>query len=484
MKVRAMPIFSNDGFTESDEEIYNPKRRISFNQNVHVFDMSKPAPKSPKRSKVITPILKQSPNVSSDEEIDYLKPKRTPIPKSPKSSRNTGNIQSKAFLDEVINELQNHQQKVNNDLVTIPVSPRVPPKNENNNKSYLPKNENNNKSFGHRRSPSSHDFYKSYVTAEDQIINSTEKYQVIIDITNCKKEDLQIKAKENILEVNGKILEAKTDGTNVTIDFSKKFNMPNVCQTNEITSIISENQLIITAPKIPEIKTGFRNVPIVFSQENSEDNKKRSANEVELNGRLGRKLSQLGQKYNEIDQQDEKPSFRGNRSDRIFGIRHGINMKPVEMPGFDFNSFKNDFNSDDLSMEFENDMKNNFPSQFEPSKWASFHDELLKTVDPNARVTNIPINVEGQIVKPKFGSCHSQDADLTEFLESQNERLQKVDKFRHVQRVPVENRATFRNNDLDENIIKASKWASASQPWYQANLDQDGDSKTVKISCL
>merc|ERR1712193_119343 len=225
------------------------------------------------------------------------------------------------------------------------------------------------------------------------------------------------------------------------------------------------------APKIPEIKTGFRNVPIVFSQENSEDHKKRSANEAELNGRLGRKLSQLGQKYNEIDQQDEKPSFRGNRSDRIFGIRHGINMKPVEMPGFDFNSFKND-------------LKNNFPSQFEPSKWASFHDELLKTVDPNARVTNIPINVEGQFVKPKFGSCHSTDADLTEFLESHNERLQKVDKFRHVQRVPVETRATFRNNDLDENIIKASKWASASQPWYQANLDQDGDSKTVKISCL
>merc|ERR1712223_2347443 len=127
-----------------------------------------------------------------------------------------------------------------------------------------PKNENNNKSFGHRRSPSSHDFYKSYVAAEDQIINSTEKYQVIIDITNCKKEDLQIKAKENILEVNGKILEAKTDGTNVTINFSKKINTPNVCQTNEITSIISENRLIITAPKIPEIKTGFRMFLLYF----------------------------------------------------------------------------------------------------------------------------------------------------------------------------------------------------------------------------
>merc|ERR1719400_1023920 len=178
---------------------------------------------------------------------------------------------------------------------------------------YHQKNENENKSYGHRRSPSSHDFFKSHSTVEDQIINSHEKYQVIIDITNCKKDDLQIKAKENLLEIDGKILEAKKDGTNVTINFSKKFNLPNVCQTKEITSIISENQLIITAPKMPEIKTGFRSVPIVFSQENSEDGKKKSVNENE---------------------QDEKPTtFRGNRSDRIFGIRHGINMKPIEMPG-------------------------------------------------------------------------------------------------------------------------------------------------------
>merc|ERR1719400_2356104 len=178
---------------------------------------------------------------------------------------------------------------------------------------YHQKNENENKSYGHRRSPSSHDFFKSHSTVEDQIINSHEKYQVIIDITNCKKDDLQIKAKENLLEIDGKILEAKKDGTNVTINFSKKFNLPNVCQTKEITSIISENQLIITAPKMPEIKTGFRSVPIVFSQENSEDGKKKSVNEKE---------------------QDEKPTtFRGNRSDRIFGIRHGINMKPIEMPG-------------------------------------------------------------------------------------------------------------------------------------------------------
>jgi len=470
MKVKAMPVFSNDSFTDSDEEICKSKRRISFDENVHVFDMSKPAPKSPKRSKVITPILKQSPNVSSDEETEYLKPKKIPIPKSPKSSRNTGTMQSKAFLDEVISELKNHQQKVNNDLVTIPISP---------------KNENETKSYGHRRSPSSHDFFKSHTVVEDQIINSNEKYQVIIDITNCKKEDLQIRAKENLLEVDGKILEAKKDGTNVTINFSKRFNLPNVCQTSEITSTISDNQLTITAPKMPEIKTGFRNVPIVFSQDNVDNNKKKPVHEKEQNARLGRKLSQLGLKYSEIDQHDEKPISKGNRSDRIFGIRHGLNMTPVELPGFDFNSF----NNDDLSLEFENNIRKNFPSEFEPSKWVSFHDELLKTVEPNTKVTNVPIVFEEKSTKPKFGSCHSQDANLTELYEYKNGRFQvqpppKSDKFRHVQRMPVENRAPFKNSDLDENIIKASKWASASQPWFQTDLGQDADSKTVKISCL
>merc|ERR1711978_400581 len=60
------------------------------------------------------------------------------------------------------------------------------------------------------------------------------------------------------------------------------------------TSTISENQLTITAPKMTEIKTGFRNVPIVFSQEKIEDNRKKIVHEKEQNARLGRKLSQLG----------------------------------------------------------------------------------------------------------------------------------------------------------------------------------------------
>ena len=107
--------------SEFEQDFIKPNRRISFNEKVHVFDMSKPAPspKTPKRSKIITPILKQSPNTSSDEECDYLPPtyKQTqPIYKQSepdcKQSRNTGTMGSKAFLDEVISELKNHQQKV------------------------------------------------------------------------------------------------------------------------------------------------------------------------------------------------------------------------------------------------------------------------------------------------------------------------------------------------------------------------------------
>ena len=105
----------------------------------------------------------------------------------------------------------------------------------------------------------------------------TEKYQVIIGITGitgCKKDEIQIKAKENVLSVDGKLLEVKPDGTKVAISFSKRFNLPNDCQMNEITSNVSNNQLLITAPKKTLVKTGFRSVPIVFSQENSKDEKK------------------------------------------------------------------------------------------------------------------------------------------------------------------------------------------------------------------
>merc|ERR1711944_104137 len=102
-----IPIFTN--FTK--EQDFKP-RRISFNDEVHFFDMSKPPPK---QSKIITPILKQSPNVSSDEDEPQIG--------TPKTMKNSGN-QNKAFMDEVINELKHHQQKINNDLVTIPLSPK------------------------------------------------------------------------------------------------------------------------------------------------------------------------------------------------------------------------------------------------------------------------------------------------------------------------------------------------------------------------
>merc|ERR1711992_157459 len=294
-------------------------RRISFNEEVHVFDMSKPPPKSPRQSKIITPILKQSPNVSSDEEESQIG--------TPKSMKNSGN-QNKAFLNEVINELKQHQQKINNDLVTIPLSP---------------KHHDEKKSYGHRRSPSSHDFFKSHQNViDDQVLNMTDKFQVIIDITGCKQDDLQIKAKENIIKIEGKILEAKKDGTSVTINFCKRFNLPNQCDTKDITSNIANNQLVVTAPKMVN-GSRFRTIPILLSNEEI----------FAQNDRLGKKLKNLGRKYSEIEEAEhEKPA----KNDKLFEIRYGQNMRPVEIPGFDF-SLKSGFNDDF------------FKNQFDTSKW-------------------------------------------------------------------------------------------------------------------
>jgi len=89
--------------------------------------------------------------------------------------------------------------------------------------------------------------------------------------------------------------------------------------------------------------------------------------------------------------------------------------------------------------------------------------------------------------KPKFGSCDRQEEG--DFSEIENSRFhikpaQRQDKFRNIQRIPIENRANFKNDNLEENIIKASKLASANQPWFQSGFENNSDFKGVKVSSL
>ena len=89
--------------------------------------------------------------------------------------------------------------------------------------------------------------------------------------------------------------------------------------------------------------------------------------------------------------------------------------------------------------------------------------------------------------KPKFGSCDCQEeGDLSEIENSRFhiKPAQRQDKFRNIQRVPIENRANFKNENLEENIIKASKLASANQPWFQSGFENHSDFKGVKVSSL
>ena len=89
--------------------------------------------------------------------------------------------------------------------------------------------------------------------------------------------------------------------------------------------------------------------------------------------------------------------------------------------------------------------------------------------------------------KPKFESCHSQEGDFFEMQENSRFHIkpaQRQDKFKNIQRVPIENRANFKNENLEENIIKASKLASANQPWFQSGFENNSDFKGVKVSSL
>merc|ERR1719189_462140 len=205
--------------------------------------------------------------------------------------------------------------QINNDLVTIPLSP---------------KHHDEKKSYGHRRTPLFHCFFTVHRNViDDQVLNLTDKFQVIIDITGCKQDDLQIKAKENIIKIEGKILEAKKDGTSVTINFCKRFNLPNQCDTKDITSNISNNQLVITAPKMVK-GSRFRTIPILLSDEENSIEKKKSNEEIiAQNDRLGKKLKNLGRKYSEIEEAEhEKPA----KNDKYSEIEEAEHEKPVEMP--------------------------------------------------------------------------------------------------------------------------------------------------------
>merc|ERR1712223_134013 len=272
--------------------------------------------------------------------------------------------------------------------------------------------------------------------------NLTDKFQVIVDITGCKQDDLQIKAKENIIKIEGKILEAKKDGTSVTINFCKRFNLPNQCDMKDITSNISNNQLVITAPKMMN-GPRFRTIPILLSNEEI----------IAQNDRLGKKLKNLGRKYSEMEEAEhEKPA----KNDKLSEIRYGQNMRPVEMPGFDF-SLKSDFNDDF------------YKNQFDASKWGYTQNQKQSTNNVKSKVTNVPIVLEKK-TKPKFGSCHSPDADFED----------KIFENGHIQR--KQNQAYLKNDDLNDNIVNASRWASENHPWFKNAFGNECELNTTRIS--
>merc|ERR1740129_557419 len=104
----------------------------------------------------------------------------------------------------------------------------------------------------------------------------------------------------------------------------------------------------------------------------------------------------------------------------------------------------------------------------------------------NAAVTTVPIvlteNSPGS--KPKFGSCHSQEGDFSEIQENSHFHIkpaQRQDKFRNIQRVPIENRANFKNENLEE---KPQNYHLLTKPGFKVVLKTTVILKVLKsVAC-
>nr|APH81350.1 Hsp20 [Tigriopus kingsejongensis] len=80
-----------------------------------------------------------------------------------------------------------------------------------------------------------------------------DKFEVTVDVSQFKPEELKVTTNNNVLSIEGKHEEAKSDPNNsssVMRQFSRKWTLPEDCQANEVVSnLSSDGILLVTAPR-------------------------------------------------------------------------------------------------------------------------------------------------------------------------------------------------------------------------------------------
>merc|ERR1712055_389197 len=114
------------------------------------------------------------------------------------------------------------------------------------------------------------DFFKQlemFDSKDKEVIrvkDDKEKFEVRLDTSQYRPDELRVNVGEGIISVEGKHEEKSEDGrTMVLRQFSRKYSLPPTAKQEKVVSNLSQDGvLVITAPKAESIDNQNRNVPI------------------------------------------------------------------------------------------------------------------------------------------------------------------------------------------------------------------------------
>ena len=108
-----------------------------------------------------------------------------------------------------------------------------------------------------------------------EVANDPNKFQVKMDCSHFKPEEIEVKTLDNNIVIHGKHEEKMDKHGWISREFTRRYTIPNECEANNVKSSLDSNGVLtIEAPKrqLEPLKDNERVVPINVSHESSNTN--------------------------------------------------------------------------------------------------------------------------------------------------------------------------------------------------------------------
>ena len=114
-----------------------------------------------------------------------------------------------------------------------------------------------------------------------EVANDPNKFQVKLDCSHFKPEEIEVKTLDNDIIIHGKHEEKMDKHGWVTREFTRRYTLPEECEAPQVTSSLNSNGVLtIEAPKkrLEPLKDNERVVPIDVIHESSNANQNQIQN--------------------------------------------------------------------------------------------------------------------------------------------------------------------------------------------------------------